>query len=509
MKKIYEFIPNISTSDITILNMFKQIVSDEYNCKLLDYSYDTSHNRAVFTIIGTYEALKKLSIRFVRCALENIDIYKHKGVHPFVGSIDVMPFVPLKDATIEDAVKLSKEVALLIYETFNIPIYLYGYSEEREYRNNLSTIRNKGIEGLKQKIKDEKWFPNYGKNLHETFGAICIGCRDYLIAYNINLDSDDYEFVKEVALEIRQSGGIFKGVKSLGLKICDNFNVNKSHIQVSINLVDFNQTSIYEIYSYVEKRASEKNIKIINSELIGMIPQKALTDSFCKSVKLNNIDSQILDNNLEIDFLDYSIDEFLDVLSKAIPTPGGGSVAGLVGCLSLGLMNMVSNYTLNKEKYINEQNLVIDSLKKINKLLEKMKELIMDDVNAYNLVSNAFKLPKQTEEEKQYRQNEIIKATKEALIPPFEVCVSSFETLKLLDSIYDKFNINLISDFGVSVTLIKACFDSGYLNYYINAKAIGFEYLKDELDKLDNMHKFIELTVPKIYNNIIGIIKNS
>lgn len=507
MKKIIEFIPNISTCDEKIIKMFIELVNSKRNVRLLNYSSDVCHNRSVFTIIGTTEGIKEIAFDFAKIAILEIDITKHKGVHPRIGSIDVMPFVPLKNISMDECVVLSKEVALDIYSKLGLPVYLYEFSQEREYRKNLADVRNCGFESLDEKMKDKNWLPDYGTKKHVTAGATCIGARNPLVAYNINLDTIDISFAKQLANEVREKTGKFKCVKALGLEIVEE---NKKYVQLSMNLTDYKITSIVDVFEYVNNRCLLKNIQIINSELIGMVPLEEVSKSLEKYLKLNSkLDERILDLSLKLDLLDDSIEEFIDKLSSNSPTPGGGSVAALVGSLGIGLMNMVTNFTINKEKYANYQELASDTLVQLDIILEKMKSLVIDDIEAYNKVSKAYKLPKDTDEDKKIRSSEIEIATLNALIPPYKTALLSCDAVKILENVYDKFNKNLISDFGVACELFKASFDSGYMNFYINAVSIGLDKVSIYVNKIESMRKYIDEICPKIFDNILNIIKNS
>lgn len=507
MKKLIEFIPNISTCDEKIIKMFIELVNSKRNVRLLNYSSDVCHNRSVFTIIGTREGIKEIAFDFAKIAILEIDITKHKGVHPRIGSIDVMPFVPLENISMDECVILSKEVALDIYSKLGLPVYLYEFSQEREYRKNLADIRNCGFEFLDEKMKDENWLPDYGTKKHMTAGATCIGARNPLVAYNINLDTNDISFAKQLAAEVREKTGKFKCVKALGLEIVEE---NKKYVQLSMNLTDYKITSIVDVFEYVNNRCLLKNIQIINSELIGMVPLEEVSKSLEKYLKLNSkLDERILDLSLKLDLLDDSIEEFIDKLSSNSPTPGGGSVAALVGSLGIGLMNMVTNFTINKEKYANYQELASDTLVQLDIILEKMKSLVIDDIEAYNKVSKAYKLPKDTDEDKKIRSSEIEIATLNALIPPYKTALLSYDAVKILENVYDKFNKNLISDFGVACELFKASFDSGYMNFYINAVSIGLDKVSNYVNKIESMKKYIDEICPKIFDDILNIIKNS
>lgn len=511
MKKLYEFIPNISTCCEKVLKLFEEAFTSVKEVKLLNYSSDTSHNRAVFTCVGTEDGLLELVDKIVIVALNNIDMRKHKGVHPRLGAIDVMPFTPYKNCTMDDAIELSLKVSNMIFDKYSIPVYLYENSQKREYRKNLADIRKGEFENLNTKIKDPLWTPDFFEKLNPTFGCVCVGARNPLIAYNININTKDIDFTKTIASKLREKDGGLKGVKALGLQINK---ANHIFTQVSVNLVDYKKSSLYDIYSFVKEECDKNNIEIINSELIGMVLEEEVANSLSKYLKLDcNLNDRIL-KDYKFDYFDEPLDYFIERLSGKYSTPGGGSVSALSGTLGLGLINMVSNYTINKDKYKNVQDKVIETINKTNLILEKMKRLVNDDIEAYNKVTNAYKLSQETDPLKETRKKEINKTTYEASLPPYEMMLISYEGVKLIEDTYKDFNMMLISDFGVSVKLLVASFDSAYLNYIINYEAIKnlkeYELNYNDMNKkIEEMNNYIHTTGEKIYKEIVEIIKNS
>lgn len=507
MTKIFEFIPNFSTSDeLVVSKLIKTIETTK--AKLLDYSSDKSHNRTVLTIIGDYESIKDIAIKLTEVAVSEIDLTKHKGVHPRIGAIDVMPFVPLESATMDDAIILSKEVAKAILEKCSLPVYLYEYSQSKAYRQRLETIRKGEFEHLDEKMQDSNWLPDYGNHKHPTAGAVACGARNFLIAFNVNLNTEDVSLAKSISEVIRTSSGGFPYVKALGLEIHED---NKTYAQVSMNLTNYEVTSIYDVYNKIKKLALQKNVEVLNCELIGLVPQKAVLDFFNDELKLGvNINNRIIENHIDykpLNILDNSINNFLDELSSNKPTPGGGSVAALVGSLGDGLMNMVCNFTKNKEKYKDVEEDVYNSLQEIEKYMSRLNQLVEEDIKAYGIVSRAYKMPKGTQEEIEKRNKSIVIATYEAIMPPLNVMECCYQSVLLLKKIYNKFNINLISDFGVAAKLFMAAFDGAYLNVLINAKSIDKAKSKEILDKVEIMRKDIIKISDEIYNDIIRIMK--
>ena len=510
MRKIIEFIPNISEGKnkdvINALVKACKELENKYYLSLVDYSSDSDHNRSVFTFIGDLEGIEEVSIVLCKEALKLIDLNKHVGKHPRIGAVDVMPYVPLENVTIEECVELSKKIAKRISEELNIPIYLYEYSCTREWMRNLADVRRGEFENIDQKMLDEKYYPDFGPKVkHPTFGAIALGVRDFLIAYNINLNTNDVRIAKKIAKQIRESSGGLKCVKALGIYLEE-----KDIAQVSMNLTNFNETSVFEVYTLVKKLCENDNIEIIESELIGLIPNNALINTSKEYLKLNcdlnnlTIESKI--NSIKLNILDKSLNSFLDQLSSNSPTPGGGSVASIVGGMGEGLIQMVTNFTLNKEKYKDVQNLVLSVLLSSSKNLQKFKKLALKDIELYGLVSSKYKLPNKTAEEKQRRKEEINKALMLAKEPPFELLVLIKESINTLNSIYKLFNKNLISDFAVASKLLEAAADSAYVNVIVNEKSISSSGNIDKSTLALNLRDEIRELANKIYNDIVEII---
>lgn len=522
MKKIIEFIPNISEGrNIEIINTLVREckkLENQYYLSLVDYSSDSDHNRSVFTFIGDLEGIEEVSITLCKEAMKLIDLNNHKGKHPRIGAVDVMPYVPISNISIEECVEFSRKIAKRISDELNVPIYLYEYSCTRKWLRNLADVRRGEFEGLDQKMLDVKYLPDFGPSKkHQTFGAIALGVRDFLIAYNVNLNTNDVNIAKRIAKTIRESNGGLKCVKALGIYLKE-----KDLAQVSMNLTNFNVTSIYKVFDLINKLCeketslNKKNICVLESELIGLIPEKALIDTSKEYLKLNcdlnnlTIESKIknleFNKNLESSLLDNTVNEFLDKLSSNSPVPGGGSVSGIVASLGEGLIQMVTNFTLNKEKYKDVQDLVIKVLKVSSSNMNKFKELALKDIELYGLVSSKYKLPNKTNEEKQIRKEEINKALMLAKAPPFELLKVIKDSIVTLNKVYKLFNKNLISDFGVACKLLESAADSAYLNVLVNEKAITSPHnvdisiqaitLRDEIREMSN----------NIYNDIIDII---
>ena len=275
MKQIMECIPNFSEG--RDLEKVEKIVSSfrgKENVKLLDYSSDRDHNRSVVTVVGEPEALRDAVVEAIGKAVELIDMTKHEGQHPRMGCVDVVPFVPIRNCTMDDADRIAKEVAQQASEKFGQPFFLYEYSASAPHRENLANIRKGQFEGMAEKMKDPQWKPDFGpETIHPTGGVTAIGARPALVAYNINLDTSDLEVANKIARNVRHINGGFRFVKAMGVMLED-----RNIAQVSMNLTDFTRTSIYRVFETVKMEARRWGVNVVGSEVIGLVPMAALID---------------------------------------------------------------------------------------------------------------------------------------------------------------------------------------------------------------------------------------
>lgn len=283
--KLIESIPNISEGrDKNIIEEIVNQVRETEGCVLMDYSSDIDHNRSVITYMGTPEAVEKASIKIVKKSVELIDLRNHKGAHPRMGAVDVMPFVPIKNVTMEECIELSKRVGEKIYEELKVPVYLYEKSTDDTERKNLANIRKGGFENFNKKILEDKWKPDFGKRkIHQTAGVIAVGARKTLIAYNVKLDTSDVSIAKKISEKIREKNGGLKCVKAIGIML-----ESENKAQVSMNLTDYTVTPPHIAVEAIKKEAKKYNVEILSSELIGLMPMRALIDAGAKYLKLEN-----------------------------------------------------------------------------------------------------------------------------------------------------------------------------------------------------------------------------
>ena len=295
MAKIIESIPNISEGRRQeVIEACVDQIRTTAGCTLLDYSSDPNHNRTVITYIGDLKGVEEASVKLAKKAAELIDLNHHQGEHPRMGAVDVMPFVPIKEATIEECVELSKVVGKRIAEEADMPVFLYEYSASTPERQNLATIRKGQFEGMAEKVKDPAWCPDFGgARINPTAGVVAVGCRPPLVAYNINLSTSDVSVAKEIAKTVREKDGGFKNIKAMGFMLED-----RNLAQVSMNMTNFNVTGLYTITEAVRKLAAERGVEIVGTEMIGLCPMKALIDAAENYLQIENFnyEAQVLEN---------------------------------------------------------------------------------------------------------------------------------------------------------------------------------------------------------------------
>lgn len=295
MAQIIESIPNISEGrNQEVIEAVVDQIRTTPGCTLLNYSSDPNHNRTVITYIGDAKGVEEASVKLAKKAVELIDLTKHTGEHPRMGAVDVMPFVPIKDATNEECIELSKVVGKRIAEEADLPVFLYEMSAQKAARKNLATVRKGQFEGMAEKVKDPEWEPDFGgARIHPTGGVVAVGARPPLVAYNLNLNTSDVEIAKAIAKIIREKDGGLANVKAMGFMLED-----RNIAQVSINMTDYRVTPLYRVTEMVKMEAARYGVQVIGSEVIGLCPMKALIDSAEYYLQIENFDfdGQVLEN---------------------------------------------------------------------------------------------------------------------------------------------------------------------------------------------------------------------
>jgi len=466
MEKIVECIPNFSEGRDKA--KIDQIIAEIQSAgvELLDQEMDADHNRAVITFVGEPDAVLEGAFRGIKKASELIDLTKHKGEHPRMGATDVVPFVPISNTTTRECVELAKRLGKRVAEELKIPIYLYEAAATRPERENLADIRKGEFEGLREEIKtNPDHYPDFGEpKIHPTAGATVVGARFPLIAFNVNLNTPDTSIAQKIAKAIRFGSGGYRYVKSLGFALKE-----ENVAQVSINMTNYTKSPLYRVFETVKREAERYGVTIKESEIVGLVPEKALIDTAIYFLQLDRFnEDQILEYKLRSKGGKQSILEFMHALALAKPTPGGGSVAALQGALGTALLSMVTGITVRKTKD--------KELKDIHGFLKleayDFYTYIEKDKNAFDKVLEAFKLPEETDADKNKKEATIQNGYKTAAQVPFEVCKKILSIYPYAKILAQKGLKNALSDVGVALYSLHSAFMAARINVLINLNSI-------------------------------------
>jgi len=558
MNKIIECVPNFSEGrNKEIINEISDSISNTKGVHLLNVDPGKATNRTVMTFVGDPDSVIKAAFNAIKVASEKIDMTRHKGEHPRFGATDVCPLIPVSNISFEELIPYAEKLAKRVSEKLNIPIYLYEYAAKEEKRKNLANVRSGEYEGLKEKISKKEWKPDFGNSFNKKSGATAIGVRDFLIAYNINLNTKSTRLANAIAFDVREKGrikrkghpvigdivydkngnpetipGSLKHVKAIGWYI-EEFGIT----QISMNLTNITETPIHTVFEEVSKKAQNRGARVTGSELVGLIPLNSILDAgkyFLKkqnrslgipesdiikiaieSLGLNqvkdfepekNIIEYYLDRitNKGNKLIDLSIREFSDEVFRESPAPGGGSVSSYVGSLGTSLAGMVANLSCNTRGWEDKVDTFSDISYNINKIREELLFLVDEDSNAFNKIMNAYKLPKNNDKESKARLEAINKSTLYAAEVPLRVMKKAFESYEYISKLAKDGNQNSISDSGVACLCVYTSIYGAYLNVKINLKDIS-----DDGGILENAEKLLkksQLEKEKILKYIQGKI---
>jgi len=478
IRKLVECVPNFSEGRRPeVLAAIVDTIKAHSGVFLLGQEMDTDHNRAVVTLVGEPAAVKAALFEMIKKATELIDLTKHTGAHPRIGATDVVPFVPIANMTMAECVQLARDLGQRVGEELQIPVYLYEEAATCPERRNLTDIRTGQFEGLRAELgRNPERVPDYGPNrIHPTAGATVIGARRFLIAYNVNLNSQDVALAKRIAKTLRASSGGLPCVKALGLELHA-----QQCVQVSMNLTDYTVTSPATVYTAIQHAAAKVGVTVRESELVGFVPRQALTEAARDLLQLRDFDaSQILENRMAQVVTESQaserLEDFLAMLASAEPAPGGGSASALAGSLAGALATMVCNLTVSKPKYQAVAAELTPVRAQAQQLQQRLYALIAEDTQAYQQVVSAYKLPKASESEKAARAAAIQAALKIAAQTPLEVMRQALEVLKLTVPLVEKGNPNAITDLGCAMHLANAAIAGAELNVQVNLRSITDE----------------------------------
>lgn len=519
--KLVECVPNFSEGrDKEKIKAIVAEIETVPGVKLLDVDPGESTNRTVVTFLGAPDAVKEAAFRAIAKAAEVIDMRTHKGAHSRIGATDVCPFVPVSGVTMEDCVKLAGELGARVADELGIPVYLYEAAARKPERRNLATVRAGEYEGLAEKFKDRRWAPDFGRPVvNPKAGATVIGAREFLIAYNINLNTRDRKLAHEIALSLRESGrakrdkdgnavkdkrgntvkvpGRFKEVKSVGWYIEDY-----GLAQISVNFTNYKVTPVHVVFDEARRLAGKLGLRVTGSELVGLIPKEALLmtgryylekqgkspgvpeeeliRTAVRSLGLADVSpfdpaKKVIEYQFEKtgpSLVGLTLRGFANELSMDSPAPGGGSVAALCGGLSAGLAAMVANLTVGKKGYEDVRDDMIAVAVRAQALKDALLEDVDRDTRAFNKVMDAFRLPKTTPEQALEKDRAVEEANKEATLVPLEVLEKAVEAVGLAAVAAAKGNKNSVSDAGVAGLAGQAAGEGAYYNVLINLAGI-------------------------------------
>jgi glutamate formiminotransferase/formiminotetrahydrofolate cyclodeaminase len=531
MQKLIECVPNFSEGrDLDIIRQITAAIESVEGASLLDVDPGASTNRTVVTFVGSPEAAVEAAFLGIQKAAELIDMSKHRGAHPRMGATDVCPFIPVSNVSWAEAIDCAKQLGKRVADELNIPVYLYEKAARDASRSNLSVIRAGEYEGFFEKIKEPAWKPDFGPpKFNERSGATVIGAREFLVAYNVNLNTKAVRRANSVAFDVRENGrikttdgtpfgkpvldengepvrvpGMLKHVKAIGWYV-EEYGI----AQVSMNLTNIEETPLHAAFDACNDAASKRGLRVTGSEVVGMLPKKCLVEAgryFLRKQKWSEGASEeeligiairsmglselkpfdpkekIIELKMESaskkSLLKLNLREFCNETLSDSPAPGGGSVAALMGALGVSLGGMVANLSAGKRGWEDKLKYFSECAVKAQQLKDELLFLVDEDTAAFNKVMDAFALPKESAEEKAARTEAIQLANKYAAEIPLRVMETASKAYPVLADMAEKGNPASISDVGVGLLAVRACIDGAAMNVRINLAGLKDEKLK-------------------------------
>ena len=499
--KLIECVPNFSEGkDQKKIESIVSAAAAVEGVTILDIENDADHNRSVLSFIAPAEAALEACFLVAKKSAELIDLNHHKGEHPRMGAIDVIPFIPVSESTLEDCRALAKRLGDKIGRELQIPVYLYGEAAQNPSRKDLANVRKGQFEGLKELIgKDPDKVPDFGPNkIHPTAGAVAVGAREQIVNFNINLDLTDLEAGKDIAKRIRASGGGLPAVRAKEI-----FLKTRNQVQISTVLTDYKTTGMARVIKEAQKLAAEKNAKVLTTEIIGLVPQDALVNFAIDSLNLENFkpDAQILERRLKpksgagnLPWLE-SAKTLTNALQNTDPTPGGGSAAAIAGAMGCALALMAASVTLKSKKLDPSKRATLEKSKneisEAKSLLEKLAE---EDAKSFDQVMAAFSIPKDNPRRRQIIDSALIKAAE----VPLKTAQTSRQAIKETNGLKNIIQNSVSSDLNCALHLLKAALLCAAENVRINLDSLSNasnddgirKSLSDCLNSLELIEKF-------------------
>jgi glutamate formiminotransferase/formiminotetrahydrofolate cyclodeaminase len=558
MQQLIECVPNFSEGrDMNIINQIISSMESVEGVRVLNVDPGKATNRTVVTMVGEPGPVIEAAFRAIKTAGELIDMSQHKGEHPRMGATDVCPLIPIANISMEETAEYAVKLAERVGAALHIPVYLYEAAQKDKSRSNLSVIRSGEYEGFATKIFDPQWKPDFGPVTYDIKrGATVIGARDFLVAYNVNLNTTSTRRANAVAFDIREAGrtkkengkpvkdadgkpviipGSLKSVKAIGWFI-EEYGI----AQISINLTNINVTPMHIAFDEACKKAAERGMRVTGSELVGLIPLKAMTDAgkyflekqkrsagvsekelikiAVRSLGLDELspfkpEERIIEYQLknasDEKLVRMSLKDFADETASESPAPGGGSISAYAGALGISLATMVANLSSHKPGWDERWKEFSDWAEKGQQLKQKLISLVDADTAAFNRIMEAFALPKGTDEEKKQRTIAIQAATKIAIEIPFQVMQAAFDSMEVIKAMAETGNPNSISDAGVGALCARAAVMGAFMNVRINATSFEDKlYVEDIISRgkaMQNKAMEREQQILQIVDSKIGV----
>ncbi len=520
--QLIECVPNFSEgNDLGIIKQITDEIEKVTGVRLLNVDPGKATNRTVVTFVGRPDAVVEAAYQAIKKAGELIDMSKHKGEHPRMGATDVCPLIPISNISMEETAGYSQQLAKKVGEELQIPVFLYEAAQPNKERSNLSVIRAGEYEGFFKKIKQPEWKPDFGPAVFDAKrGGTVIGARDFLVAYNVNLNTTSTRRANAIAFDVREAGrnvvengvkvnkpGSLKCVKAIGWFI-EEYGI----AQISINLTNIHVTPVHIAFDEVCRKADARGIRVTGSELVGLVPLKAMMDAgkyflrkqkrstgvsekelikiAVKSLGLDelapfNPDEKIIEyllrDNDKSKLVNMKMTAFANETASESPAPGGGSVSAYVGTLGISLGTMVANLSSHKKGWDERWEEFGNWAEKGQAIKDELLKLVDEDTHSFNLIMQAMALPKSTEDEKAVRKNEIQKATKYAIEVPFNVMQLSFDSMTVIKAMAEQGNPNSVTDACVGALCARTAVLGAFMNVKINASGYDDKTFVNEI----------------------------
>jgi glutamate formiminotransferase/formiminotetrahydrofolate cyclodeaminase len=562
MQQLIECVPNFSEGlDMSVIKQITNEIESVEGVRLLNVDPGKATNRTVVTFVGNPRAVTDAAFLAIKKAGELIDMSKHKGEHPRMGATDVCPLIPIANISMEETAAWAQKLGERVGTDLQIPVYLYEAAQKNKERNNLSVIRAGEYEGFFKKITLPEWKPDFGPSVFDAKrGATVIGARDFLVAYNVNLNTTSTRRANSIAFDVREAGRVKREGDPINGKVVNDEHGNPVHIpgslksvkaigwfieeygvaQISMNLTNINVTPLHIAFDEVCKKAAERGIRVTGSELVGLVPLKSMTDAgkfFLKqqqrsigvsekeliriAIKTMGLDElgpfkpeeriieYLLKDSADSKLVNMTLTAFADETASESPAPGGGSISAYIGSLGVSLATMVANLSSHKKGWDSRWEEFSQWAEKGQYFKDELTRLVDADTAAFNKIMTAFGLPKANDEEKAIRKQAIQDATRFAIEIPFKVMQVSYESMTLIKAMAETGNPNSVSDAGVGALCARSAVMGAFMNVRINASGYDDKsYVTDIIAKgkdIENKTMALEAEILKTVNEKIGL----